>query len=40
MQNNTQHSAKKMVDLEKIKIGRASIRWTNDDMPELEGDIP
>ncbi|MBT3272345.1 MAG: myo-inosose-2 dehydratase, partial [Spirochaetales bacterium] len=28
------------MDSTKIKIGIAPIGWTNDDMPELGGDIP
>ena len=31
---------KKMQEKQKIKIGIAPIGWTNDDMPELGGDIP
>ena len=29
-----------MFDAKKIKIGIAPIGWTNDDLPELGGDIP
>jgi inosose dehydratase len=30
----------KMLDAKKIKVGICSIGWTNDDLPELGGDIP